>query len=550
MITILEAKRAGLFGKGSFLPNIVAGVIVGIVALPLAMAFAIASGAKPEQGIYTAIIGGFLVSVLGGSRVQIAGPTGAFVAILAGVTAKYGIEGLQLATLMAGLMLVAMGLTKMGAVIKFIPAPVIVGFTSGIAVIIFVGQWKDFLGLPPVPGEQFHQKLLQLVAALPQFHLATTALGLMSVGLVLFSSRLRGLKKVPGPLTAMVVATLVQSVFNFQGVATIGTAFGGIPTGLPSFSMPSFTLAQVVQLMGPAFTIAILGAIESLLSATVADGMAGTKHDSNQELLGQGLANTLIPLFGGFAATGAIARTATNIRNGGTSPLAGVTHAATLVLVLLFLAPLASNIPLTALAAILFVVAYNMSEVKHFARLVVRAPRADVAILWVTFVLTIFADLVVAVSIGVIMAFMQLLRRMTETFEVQTLGNEDLKAELQAFGLPALPNDCLVYEIDGPFFFAAVESFESAIKSTGGNPKILILRLRRVPFIDSTGLQSLLQVVEDMQRRGVQIWLCEANHRVKSKLLKYGVLDKLPPQDYADKFPDHLRRLAPAGNPP
>lgn len=550
MITILEAKRAGLFGKGTFFPNIVAGVIVGIVALPLAMAFAIASGAKPEQGIYTAIIGGFMVSVLGGSRVQIAGPTGAFIAILAGVTAKYGIEGLQLATLMAGLMLVVMGLTKMGAVIKFIPAPVIVGFTSGIAVIIFVGQWKDFLGLPAVPGEQFHQRLVQLVAALPQFHLTTTALGLMSLLLVLFSSRIRGMKKVPGPLTAMVVATLLQSIFNFQGVATIGSAFGGIPTGLPTFSMPSFTLAQVVQLMGPAFTIAILGAIESLLSATVADGMAGTKHDSNQELIGQGLANVVAPLFGGFAATGAIARTATNIRNGGTSPLAGITHTVTLVLVLVFLAPLASNIPLTALAAILFVVAYNMSEAKHFARLVARAPRADVAILGVTFVLTIFADLVVAVSIGVIMAFMQLLRRMTETFEVQTLGSEDLKAELQAFGLPALPKDCLVYEIDGPFFFAAVESFETAIKSTGGNPKILILRLRRVPFIDSTGLQSLLQVVEDMHRRGVQIWLCEANHRVKAKLWKYGVLDKLTAQDYADKFSEHLGRLTSAGTAP
>ena len=550
MITILEAKRAGLFGKGSFLPNMVAGVIVGIVALPLAMAFAIASGAKPEQGIYTAIIGGFVVSVLGGSRVQIAGPTGAFVAILAGVTAKYGIEGLQLATLMAGLMLVGMGLNKMGAVIKFIPAPVIVGFTSGIAVIIFVGQWKDFLGLPAVQGEQFHQKLLQLVAALPQFHLATTALGVMSLLLVLYSSRLRGMSKVPGPLTAMVAATLLQSIFNFQGVATIGSAFGGIPTGLPAFAMPSFTLAQVVQLMGPAFTIAILGAIESLLSATVADGMAGTKHDSNQELVGQGLANAVIPLFGGFAATGAIARTATSIRNGGTSPLAGITHTAALVLVLLFLAPLASNIPLTALAAILFVVAYNMGEARHFSRLVARAPRADVAILGVTFVLTIFADLVVAVSIGVIMAFMQLLRRMTETFEVQTLGNEDLKAELQAFGMPALPRDCLVYEIDGPFFFAAVESFETAIKSTGGNPKILILRLRRVPFIDSTGLQSLLQVVQDMHRRGVQIWLCEANHRVKAKLLKYGVLDKLAAQDYADKFSEHLSRLTAASTAP
>lgn len=542
MITILEARRAGLFGKDKLIPNIVAGIIVGVVALPLAMAFAIASGAKPEQGIYTAIIGGFMVSVLGGSRVQIAGPTGAFIVILSGVTAKYGIAGLQLATLMAGLMLVAMGMAKMGAVIRFIPAPVIVGFTTGIGVIIFVGQWKDFLGLPKVGGEHFHEKLLHLIEALPQLHPATTALAILSLLLVLFSSRIRGMGHVPGPLTAMVVVTVLQSSFRFEGVATIGSAFGGIPQGLPSFTMPAFTMTQIVELMGPAFTIAMLGAIESLLSATVADGMAGTKHDPNQELVGQGLANMATPLFGGFAATGAIARTATNIRNGGTSPLAGITHALTLVAVLLFLAPLASNIPLASLAAILFVVAYNMSEIKHFLHTVARAPRADVAILLVTFALTVFADLVVAVSIGVILAFMQFLRRMADTVDVQSLNAEDLKYDLKDLGLTKLPRDVLVYEIDGPFFFGAVENFESVLKQTRSDPRVLIVRLHRVPFIDSTGLQAMDEVVQALQKRGVRVMLCEANERVRTKLQKYGVFDRLESGDYAGSLSEQLAK--------
>jgi SulP family sulfate permease len=547
MITILEARRAGLFGKGKLLPNIIAGLIVGVVALPLAMAFAIASGAKPEQGLYTAIIGGFMVSVLGGSRVQIAGPTGAFIAILSGVTAKYGIAGLQLATLMAGLMLAAMGLAKMGAVIKFIPAPVIVGFTTGIGVIIFVGQWKDFFGLPPVGGEHFHQKLLGLIEVLPRFHLTTTALAVFSLLLVLFSSRIRGLGRVPGPLTAMVVVTALQAVFHFEGVATIGSAFGGIPQGLPAFSLPAFTMSDVVQLMGPAFTIAMLGAIESLLSATVADGMAGTKHDPNQELVGQGLANIATPLFGGFAATGAIARTATNIRNGGNSPLAGIVHALTLVAVLLFMAPLAANIPLACLAAILFVVAYNMSEIKHFLHLVARAPRADVVILLVTFGLTVLADLVVAVSIGVILAFMQFLRRMSDTVDVQALDAEDLKTDLQDLGLPALPRDVMVYEIDGPFFFGVVESLQAALRQTHSDPRVLIVRLDRVPFIDSTGLQAMDEVIQALQKRGVRVLLCEANERVRAKLWKYGILDKLPEGAYAARLSEHLARVVGPG---
>lgn len=536
MINILEAQRAGLFGQGKILSNVIAGVIVGVVALPLAMAFAIASGARPEHGLYTAIVAGFLVSALGGSRSQIAGPTGAFIAILAGITAKYGINGLQIATFMAGIMLLLMGMAKMGGVIKFIPAPVIVGFTAGIGVIIWVGQWQYFFGLPSVEGSHFHEKLWYSIQALPHFHLTTTAIGVGSLVLVTLSGKIAWLRRVPGPLIAMVVATAIQSFFRFDDVATIGSAFGGIPQHLPAFSMPAVSVSRVVELVGPAFTIAILGAIESLLSAVVADGMAGTKHNSNQELIGQGLANMATPLFGGFAATGAIARTATSIRNGGTSPLAGMTHAATLVLTILFLAPLAANVPLAALAAVLFVVAYNMSEVKHFARMVKRAPRADVAILVITFLLTVFTDLVVAVNIGVILSTLQFLRRMASAVEVQQLTDAHLGPELADQGLQKLPAGTLVYAIEGPFFFAAVENFERALALFHTDPQILVLRLRRVPFMDMTGLQTLEEVIGKMQKRGVRVMLCEANTRVKGKLARAGLLEIVGPGNYVDDF--------------
>ena len=523
-----------MYARQYWLPNIVAGVIVGVVALPLAMAFAIASGARPEQGLYTAIFGGALVTLFGGSRLQIAGPTGAFIAILAGVTAKYGFAGLQLATLMAGVMLVLMGVARMGGVIKFIPAPVIVGFTAGIGVIIFVGQWPDFLGLPPVSGAHFHEKLWRLVELLPQLHLFTAGLALLSLVLVLYSQRIKGLARVPGPLTAMVVATVLQSALQWPGVATIGSAFGGIPQGLPTFSLPDPTLAQVLLLVGPAFTIAMLGAIESLLSAVVADGMAGTRHDSNQELIGQGIANIVVPCFGGFAATGAIARTATNIRNGATSPLAGVVHAITLIAVLLFLAPLAARIPLAALAAILFVVAWNMSEVNHFAHTLTKAPRADRFILVITFGLTVFADLVVAVNIGVILAILQFLRRMSEAVETQAVGQSELEGELRELGLSYLPPGVLVYEIVGPMFFGAVQVFERALLSTHTEPKALIIRLHHVPFIDITGLQTLDVVIRELHKRGVRVLLCEANPRVATKLRNAGVLDSLDSGEYVE----------------
>lgn len=544
MIALLEAHRAGLFGRSHWLPNIAAGVVVGVVALPLAMAFAIASGARPEQGLYTAIFAGGLVSLLGGSRVQIAGPTGAFIAILSVITAKYGIAGLQVATLMAGIILLLMGLARMGGVIKFIPAPVIVGFTSGIAVIIFVGQWGDFLGLPKVTGEHFHERFWHTLQLLPQTHWPTAGLALLSLLLVIYSPRIWGLSKIPGPLVAMVVATLVHVAFDLPGVATIGTAFGGIPTGLPPITLPELSLKQMILLIGPAFTIAMLGAIESLLSAVVADGMTGNRHDSNQELIGQGIANIVAPLFAGFAATGAIARTATNIRNGATGPLAGLVHVATLVAVVLFLAPLASHIPLAALAAILFVVAWNMSEMHHFAGILKKAPRADRAILVITFLLTVFADLVVAVNVGVILAILHFLRRMAETVETREMNLQALQPELTHHGIQHLPPGVMVYEIAGPMFFGAVENFERALLQTHTDPKVLIIRLRQVPFMDITGIQTLDEVVNQLRRRGVQVVLCEANPRVLRKLRRAGIIGKPGAPDYSEQFIAALGQLS------
>jgi sulfate permease, SulP family len=552
MIALLDAHRAGLLGRQHWLRNIVSGVIVGVVALPLAMAFAIASGAKPEQGIYTAIVAGFLVSAFGGSRLQIAGPTGAFIVILSGITAQYGIAGLQLATLMAGVILLLLGITRLGTIIKFIPDPVIVGFTAGIGVIIWIGQWEYFFGLNVDPSGHFHEKLWHLLQALPRLDPGTTALAILSLLLVIYAPKLPGLKRVPGPLVALVVATGLQAVFHFEGVATIGSAFGGIPRGLPSFQLPDITVQHVIELIGPAFTIAMLGAIESLLSAVVADGMTGTRHDSNQELIGQGIANIAAPLLGGFAATGAIARTATNIRNGGSSPLSGMVHAATLVLIVLFLAPLAVDVPLAALAAILFVVAWNMSEVRHFVKIVKRAPPADVTILLVTFGLTVFADLVVAVNIGVILATLHFLRRMASSVEVRQATAQELDQEFSNYGpMPLLPPGVLVYTVEGPFFFGAVENFERALAGTHTDPRVLIIRLRWVPFIDITGIQTLEEVIQDLHRRGVRVMLTGANERVLNKLKKAGVIDLVGRdnsfQDFREALEICRERLAAPG---
>lgn len=541
MNILVESYKAGLLNKKFWLPNIISGIIVGIVALPLAMAFAIASGAQPVQGIYTAIIAGLVVSSCGGSRLQIAGPTGAFIVVLSGITAQYGIDGLQTATLMAGVMLFVFGLARLGAIIKFIPGPVIVGFTTGIAVIIWVGQWQYFFGIPAPHGTHFHEKFWQLLQALPHLNLHTTGLGLFSLLVLLYVNKIPLLKRIPAPLIALVLATAFQAFFQFPDIATIGSAFGGIPAGLPSLHIPTITISRLIELLNPAFAIAMLGAIESLLSAVVADGMAGTRHNSNRELIGQGLANIAAPLFGGFAATGAIARTATNVRNGGTSPLAGIVHSLTLVLILLFLAPLAVNIPLATLAAILFVVAWNMSEIKHFILLAKRAPRADVAILFITFSLTILVDLIVAVYVGVILAILHFIRRMASSVEVQTQTTTDLMHELAQQNLTLLPKEIMIYALEGPFFFGSVDVLEQALANTHTDPKILIIRLRWVPFMDISGLQTLEEGILALQKRGVRVMLTGANAKVESKLRKTGIIDHLGNDNLFPEFNQALR---------
>ncbi|MEO8313802.1 MAG: SulP family inorganic anion transporter [Pseudomonadota bacterium] len=534
MIALLEARRAGLFGRAHWWRNVIAGVVVGVVAMPLAMAFAIASGAKPEQGLYTAIVAGIATSLLGGTRVQISGPTGAFIAVLAGITAQYGISGLQIATLMAGVILLALGLARLGSVIKFIPSPVIVGFTSGIGVIIWVGQWKDFFGLrPEAASTHFHEKVWSLLHALPDLDMPTTAIGLASLLVVLLGARLLTripiFNRVPAPLLAMLLATGVQALWQFPSVATIGSAFGGIPRALPSLTFPHATFSQILQLIGPAFAIALLGAIESLLTAVVADGMVGTKHDSNQELVGQGIANMLTPLFGGFAATGAIARTATNIRNGATSPLAGIVHSVFLVLVIVVLAPWAAYIPLAALAAILFAVAWNMSDVPHFLRVLRRAPAADILLLLLTFLLTVFVDLVVAVNAGVVIAALLFMRRMAGSVRIreQVAGASEGGSGTELEAGITLPDSVLVYRIDGPFFFGAAEKLESTLEGVPLGIKTIVLRLANVPFMDDTGTQTLIEVIERFHKHHIRVMLCGIHTDLREALQRSGVLDRV-----------------------
>jgi SulP family sulfate permease len=522
VLAIVEAWRAGLLGKENWLRNLSGGVIVGIVAVPLAMAFAIASGAKPEQGLYTAVVAGLVVTLFGGSRVQIAGPTGAFAVLLFGITAKHGLVGLQVATVMAGLMLLGFGIAKLGSIIRFIPESVILGFTAGIAVVIWLGQWEAFFGLPAAQGAHFVQKLFALVSSLPLLDPATTAIGVGCVLVIALWPRIPVLSTVPSPLVALVAATILQSVLQLSSVDTIGTAFGGVPRGLPALQVPEVSLALVVDLLRPAFAIALLGAIESLLSATVADGMIGTRHDSNQELVAQGLANVASGALGGFAATGALARTATNVRHGGNSPLAGIVHVAVVILVLVALAPLAYNVPMAALAAILFVVAFNMSDLRHVAWTATHAPRTDVAIMLVTLLLTVFADLVLAVEVGVALAMVNFLRRMARSVEVRQV--EDHEMDRCANGdAVEIPVGTLVYTIEGPFFFGAIEQFEAALVHTHTVPDMLVLNLSRVPFIDLTGLASLREAVEALRKRDVEVAICNANTLVARKLERDGV---------------------------
>lgn len=544
MFAAIDAFHANLFRFKNWWPNIISGVIVGIVALPLAMAFAIATGVKPEQGLYTAIIAAIVVGLFGGSRVQIAGPTGAFIVILANITAHYGVDGLQVATLIAGFILLFMGIIKLGSVIKFIPDPVIVGFTAGIGFIIFVGEWKDFFGLTThLPLDMpFYQKFFSLLKILPQFNLHTTLLSFFSLLLIIFTPRY--LKRIPGPLVALIVATLIQVIFKFKDVATLGSAFGGIPNRLPGFHFPAMSLNQVIELIAPAFTIALLGAIESLLSATAADGMAGTKHHSNQELIGQGIANILSPLFGGFAATGAIARTATNIRSGGNSPISAVVHSIFLILIILLLAPLAANIPLCVLAAILFVVAYNMSDIPHFIRTIKTAPSYDVIVLLTTFTLTVLVNLVVAVNVGVILAMLFFIRRMHQLVHIEKQDEHFLKKEISTGVDITLPKDTIVYAIQGPLFFGVAEKIEHTLAATHEDPRNIIFRLRDVPFMDMTGLETFHEIIEEYHKRNVKVYICEANTRVTHKLEGFGLFPLIEEKRIFKTLADIMKIIA------
>lgn len=526
MFAIQKAYLDGSLGKGKWSNNIIAGLVVGVVALPLAMAFAIASGVTPQAGIYTAIIAGIFVSLFGGSPVQIAGPTGAFIVLLSSIVVNYGFEGLQIATMMAGIILVLMSVAKLGTVIRFIPTPVIMGFTAGIGVTIWVGQWPYFFGFPPLPYmAHFHEKLWAMIQSLPYSDLPTLGIALLSLSLLLVLPKIPYINKVPAPIVAMVVATVIQAIYQFPTVLTIGSAFGGIPQGLPEFSVPKLSFDKILSLIGPAFTIAMLGAIESLLSAVVADGMSGTKHESNTELFGQGLANIFAPLFGGIASTGAIARTATNIRQGGNSPMAGIVHAITLGAILLFLAPYAVYIPLASMAAILFVVTYNMSDVPRFIRMLILAPRPDQIILLLTFFLTIFTDLVVAVNVGVVLAVLQFMRKMVNTIDVHEASSAELSAQIRHE--ITIHSEIMVYTVDGPLFFGAISAFDRALNSIHKDPKYLIIRFVKVPFVDLTGLRILRGIIEELQKRGIEVLLSDVSYDIRREMYKSDFLDIL-----------------------
>lgn len=541
MFAIQKAYQQGSLCKSQWGNNILAGLVVGVVALPLAMAFAIASGVTPQAGIYTAIIAGIFVSLFGGSQVQIAGPTGAFIVLLSSIVVNYGFDGLQIATMMAGIMLLLMSIAKLGNVIRYIPAPVIMGFTAGIGVTIWVGQWPYFFGFPTLPYvPHFHEKLWLMLQSLPNSDFPTLGISVFSLILLLVLPRIPVVKKVPAPIIAMIIATLIQGYYQFPSVQTIGTAFGGIPQGLPSFSFPNLSLDKIFSLIGPAFTIAMLGAIESLLSAVVADGMSGQKHESNTELFGQGLANIFAPLFGGIAATGAIARTATNIRQGGNSPIAGIVHAIVLGAILLFLAPYAVYIPLASMAAILFIVSYNMSDVPRFVRMLRLAPRPDQIILILTFFLTIFTDLVVAVNVGVVLAVLQFMRKMIGTIDVHEMSCKEL-SEQEKHEIEIHP-DIMVYTVEGPLFFGAISAFDRALNSIHKDPKYLIIRFGSVPFVDLTGLRILKGIIEELKNRGIEVLLSDVSYDIRREMYKSDFLDILGRHHLYRKFESALHK--------
>ncbi len=531
------------YNKKQFISDATAGIIVGIVALPLAIAFGIASGVTPEKGIITAIIAGFIISFLGGSRVQIGGPTGAFIIIVYGIIQQYGTTGLAIATIMAGAILVIMGLVKFGSLIKFIPFPVVVGFTSGIALLIFSTQIKDFFGLQikNVPAE-FHEKWLAYIGNFHSLNIYVLGIALLSLLIMIFWPKVT--HKIPGSLIAIIVSTILVQLFNLP-VDTIGTRFGEIPSNLPSPSFYEIDLTVIRNLIGPATVIALLAAIESLLSAVVADGMIGGKHRSNMELVAQGIANIITPIFGGIPATGAIARTATNIKNGGRTPVAGIIHAITLLLIMLFFGSYAKLIPMATLAAILVIVSYNMSEWRAFKELL-RSPKSDVAVLLTTFFLTVIFDLTIAIEIGMVLAVLLFMKRMSEVSNVSVvtreLEDEEEMVDPNAIDKKQIPTGVEVFEINGPFFFGAARKFRDQMEMVEKQPKVRIIRMRNVPAVDATGLQTLKDLHKDAKKHSTYLILSGVHTQPLYAMTQAGVYDLYGEDNIHGNIDDALDR--------
>ena len=528
------------YTREQFIKDIIAGLIVAIIALPLSIALAIASGVNPEQGLYTAIIAGFFISFLGGSRVQIGGPTAAFVVIIYGIIAEHGIPGLIIATLLAGIMLILMGLFHFGDLIKFIPKTITIGFTLGIAIGIVVGQIKDFLGLNmgAVPAE-FLTKLVAYSHNLGSINYITLAIGILALLIQIFWSKVS--RKIPGSLVAIIVTTLLVAIFKLP-VKTIGDLYT-IKAGLPGFSMPVLSFSLVREMILPAFTIAMLAAIESLLSAVVSDGMIGSKHKSNAELVGQGVGNILSALFGGIPATGAIARTAANVKNGGRTPVAGMVHALTLLLILLFLMPYASYIPMSCLAAILIIVGYNMSGWRIFVRIIKTAPKSDIAVLVITFLLTLFFDLVIAIEFGMVLAAFLFLKRMSDIAEVRQwtyIGSSEDEKLSEDVDLKYVPKNTIVYEVFGALFFGAANVFTSFKHEEGKN--VLILRMRNVPVMDISGVEALEEILETCKKRNLTLILSHVNEQPYHAMEKAGFVEKIGAENICENIDASLER--------
>ncbi len=534
---VFQPKFFSLFKRGhydrqTFISDLIAGIIVGIIALPLAIAFGIASGVTPQQGLITAIVAGFLMSFFGGSRFLIGGPTGAFIVIVAGIVAQYGMQGLIIATLMAGIMLIVMGVCKMGIIFKFIPYPIVVGFTSGIALTIFTTQMKDFFGFTIDVPAGFIPQWVCYFQNLGNINWIEAAMSMACLLLIIGWGKFS--KKIPGSLIAIIVGTVVSVCLSkFAGVelATIGSKFPELAAGLPMPKpvAPEFDFQTMMGLVSPAFTIAILCAIESLLAAMVADGVTGKQHNSNTELIGQGIANIITPLFGGIPATGAIARTMANINNGGKSPVAGIIHAIVLLLIYLFLMPYAVYIPLSCLAAILVMVAYNMSEWRTFKYLL-KGEKSDIAVLLITFGLTVIVDLTVAIEVGVVLAIALFVRRVMLTSSINVIAEDEILAtesdevinpeDTEHLDIPA---GVEVYEVNGPFFFGLANKFEELEKYHGKPVQVRIIRMRKVPFIDSTGINNLHNLCDRTKKRGIQVILSGVNESVRHSLEKFGM---------------------------